>query len=221
MVKPVAIFDLDSTLLEGDCEFLWVEFLAKRGLVDEPYVKQVQIFAQEYLEGTLNYADFEYHLQKPLLHRSAAEGQDLVGAFLAGIEQYFRPFMLQRLAEHRRQGCAAILATAANSLLAQPIAQKLGMDTFICTQMEVIDGIPTGKIVGFPPFREGKVEKIKTWMAEQPVTLCGSWAYCDSYNDMPILNLVENPVAVTPDENLRRTAQEKGWPILEKAAQAL
>jgi HAD superfamily hydrolase (TIGR01490 family) len=216
MVKPVAIFDLDSTLLEGDCEILWVKYLAKRGLVDEPYVKQVQIFAQEYLEGTLNYADFEYHLQIPLLHRSAAEGKELIDGFLAGIEEYFRPFMLEHVEDHRRQGYATILATAANSLLAQPIAKKLGMDTFICTWMEVIDGIPTGKIIGFPPFREGKVEKIKAWMAEQPVTLTESWAYSDSYNDMPILNLVEHPVAVTPDDNLRRAAQEKGWPILEK-----
>jgi HAD superfamily hydrolase (TIGR01490 family) len=218
MVNPVAVFDLDSTLIEGDCELLWCEFMGHKGMVDASFLKTVEFYCVEYEEGRLDYVEFEKFILGPLTSLSSTAGQALVDEFLLGLQKLIRPYMLQIVEEHRTHGDVLLLATASNSILAQPVARLLGIPNLVCTWMKMVDGVPTGELAGGAPFREGKADQVKVWISENPVTLAESWGYSDSHNDLPILNLVAHPVAVTPDKVLRHYAQQNGWPIIEKQA---
>jgi HAD superfamily hydrolase (TIGR01490 family) len=124
--------------------------------------------------------------------------------------------MLQHVDWHRGQGHELVLITAANHFLAEAIAKKLQLQNIICTQAEIKQGKFTGKIKGVPAFQEGKVTLLAEWLREKQMTLDGSWGYSDSHNDLPLLNLVENPVAVRPDAKLRSHALLHGWRLLDE-----
>jgi HAD superfamily hydrolase (TIGR01490 family) len=215
-LHPVAIFDLDSTLLDGDCEMLWCDFMGHRGMVEAGFSKKIEYYIDEYEAGRLDYVELESYLLRPLAHYSARAVNQLITGFLTGLQTLFRPYMLRLVDEHRSRGDVLLLATASNSLLTQPIAKMLGIPNLICTWVEMNDGVPTGKLVGSASFRDGKATTVKKWIEENPVTLDDSWGYSDSYNDLPILNLVAHPVAVTPDALLRQHAEQNGWQIIEK-----
>ena len=214
--RSLAIFDLDSTLLDGDCELVWVKLMAEKGMVDAEFLKTIKQYCLEYEEGGLDYAEYERYLMKPLSSCSAGQAEELIKGYLQNLQPLFRPYMLEHLENHRAKGNVLILATASNQILTQPIAAALGIPNLICTQMEMANGIPTGSLASLPPFRQVKAEAVKTWAGENDFTLAGSWGYSDSHNDIPFLNAVENPVAVTPDVHLRQYALENDWQIIEK-----
>jgi HAD-superfamily subfamily IB hydrolase, TIGR01490 len=216
MGKTLAIFDLDSTLLDGDCEIMWCYFLAQKGLGDDEFLEKVKFFADEYETGRLIYADFERHILGPLRKLPQTEGSTLIAEYLQALTPYFRPYMLPRVEQHQRQGDTLLLATASNHLLAEPVAKRLGIPNLICTRIKMEDGIPGGELAAPAPYREKKAEQVNAWIAEHSISLAGSWGYSDSHNDLPILSLVENAVAVTPDETLRQHALAHGWQIIEK-----
>jgi hypothetical protein len=123
--------------------------------------------------------------------------------------------MLDRLEWHRSRGHIIILISATSQLLVEPISHLLPVDDIICTRVETINHLPTGQITGIPAYREGKVQNLLHWLEKNSLTLEGSWAYSDSINDIPLLELVENSVAVTPDAALRKYAMLKGWRIMD------
>jgi HAD superfamily hydrolase (TIGR01490 family) len=215
MPKPVVLFDLDYTLIDADCELVWCDHLFSLGIVDEAFMRRIDQFDEDYAAGHLDYPSFDRTLLSPVAQFSVSEIKLLLADFMKLLEPRLRPWMLQRIDEHRRDGQVVVLATASNSFLAEPIAARLGFDHLICTPAEVIAGKPTGAIIGRAAFREGKVERLHAWLAEHSSSLSGSWAYSDSHNDLPLLSAVEHPVAVTPDEALRLHAGANGWAILE------
>lgn len=214
--STIAFFDLDSTMLDGDCELVWCKFMAERGIIDAEFLKTIAQYCLDYEEGKLDYAEYERFLMKPMSFYSAGQAEELIQGFLQELRLLFRPYMLQRLEEHRSKGDTLILATASNHIMAQPIAAILGIPNLICTQLEMAGGIPTGKLVHPAPFRQVKAEAVRTWVSENNASLAGSWGYSDSHNDIPFLSLVENPIAVTPDAMLREYAEQRGWPVIEK-----
>lgn len=215
MESRLAIFDLDLTLLNADCEQIWCYFMARKGIVDETFLLMLRKYIYDYDAGSLNYAEYEYFLQQPLVRRSADEVQELIGEYLNDVEQLFRPNMLKRLEEHRQNGDELLLASASDSLLVEPIAQHLQIPNLICTQLELKNGVPTGRLAEEPLFRERKAQAIQKWIKAKQFSLQGSWGYSDSHNDLAFLKLVEHPVAVTPDSTLRQYAQEHGWQIID------
>ncbi len=218
MEKSLAIFDLDSTLLDGDCEIMWCHFMAQKGMVDAEFLKTVDFYCVEYEAGRLDYAEFEGFILEPLGRLAQPEGAALIDEYMHELTPYFRPYMLQCLENHRRHGDEVLLATASNNILAEPVAKMLGIENLVCTQMEMKNGVPTGQLTAAAPFREGKANNVMAWINEHPVSLKESWGYSDSHNDLPILNLVAHPVAVTPDAVLRRYAERRGSPIIEALA---
>ena len=215
--KPsLVIFDFDNTILEGDCEVKWCEFLTVKGIVDHSFVDTIQEYVSEYETGKINYSDYEKFLIHPLIHFSGIGLQALINEFIEQLQPFFRPYILQQVDQFRNQRYTLLLVTASTSLLAVPISHKLGISHLICTQIELQNGAPTGKLLGKPAFQQEKVEKVKIWMVDNPVTKMGSWCFSDSINDLPILNMVDHPVAVTPDPSLRRHARENHWQIIEK-----
>lgn len=221
MVDTLALFDLDSTLLEGDCELIWCDYLLKYGIVEKPFMHQVKRYCVEYEIGVLDYVEFERYILSPVAAMSPARVQEILNEYLVQIRTLMRPRMLGVLQEHRSQGHILVLATASNSFVARPIAALLGIEHVVCTECELVDGVPSGKVIGKPAFRSGKVERVKEWVETNQASLIGSWGYSDSHNDVPILSMVEHAVAVSPDAQLRRTARQNGWDILDGRAQAL
>ena len=116
--------------------------------------------------------------------------------------------------QHRTAGDTLLIITATNSFVTRPIADCFGIEQLIGTDPEQIDGRYTGRVTGTPSFREGKVERLHAWLAHSGESLHGASFYSDSHNDLPLLRLVDNPVAVDPDQQLRAHARDAGWPIL-------
>lgn len=209
----LAIFDLDNTLLGGDSDYLWGEFLVENNLVDgESYQQANHDFYDQYLAGTMDIFEFLAFQLKPLADNSPADLERWRTQFLAEkIEPIILPAALELIAHHRQQGDTLLIITATNSFITAPIAQKLGIPHLIATEAEMIDGQYTGNVAGTPSYQHGKVERLQDWLSTQNQTLAGSYFYSDSHNDLPLLNMVEHPIAVDSDPKLLAIAKQYGW----------
>ena len=212
----LAIFDLDNTLLGGDSDYLWGQFLVERGLVDgEVYERENQRFYDHYRAGTLDIHEFLAFMLRPLAETPLAELLDWRAQF---IEAKIRPILLPRAAEllarHRDAGDTLLIITATNRFITEPIAELLDVPHLLATEPEFTDGRYTGRSRGIPCFQHGKVERLGEWLAETGHTLAASWFYSDSHNDLPLLDQVSYPVAVDPDATLAECARQRGWPII-------
>lgn len=217
----LALFDLDNTLLTGDSDHAWMEFLGSRGIVDaEEFNHRNDQFYADYVAGRLDIHAFLDFQLTPLADHPRAQ-----------LDVWHRDYLQERVLpmisnraralveDHRQQGDVLVIITATNRFVTAPIATEFGIGNLLATEPEVnTDGEFTGKTVGTPCFQAGKIERLRHWLQEQQLdwqrSLQGSTFYSDSYNDLPLLETVDFPVAVNPDERLRAHATSKGWPIL-------
>ena len=212
----LAIFDLDNTLIAGDSDHSWGEFLVLNGKVDRDHYRVMNDrFYADYVAGCLNinaYLDFSL---APLSEIPMAELQQLHHRFM---REVVGPMMLVKaqalLETHRESGDHLLVITSTNRFIVEPICNALGIDDLIATELEVIDGHFTGKFSGTPTFREGKVKRFNQWLAEHPELRGECYFYSDSINDLPLLLEVENPIAVDPDNALRDEANRRNWKII-------
>lgn len=212
----LAIFDLDNTLLAGDSDFLWGRYLVDNQLVDgEAYEKENDRFYREYSEGRLDILEFLAFVLRPLSEHSLEELYRWRDDY---IETRIKPIIARTAQDlvnkHRNSGDTLLIITATNRFVTEPIAQLFGIDKLLATDPEINESGYTGKVSGTPCYQEGKVERLEEWLKETGFDLTGSWFYSDSHNDLPLLNKVDNPIAVDPDETLRKTAEEKGWEVI-------
>ena len=214
ILSPVAIFDLDGTLLEGDSEALWSRFLFEQGIVEAEFVARVEEYYRDYESGKLNVIEYEEFLLRPLTLYPLEKLYQLRDQYLEHIRLIVRPSMMKLVHWHRTQGHTLLLITATNSFLAGPIADLLHFPNLICTIAERQGKQITGKVSGIPVFREGKVQALNQWLTKRGLTLEGSWGYSDSKNDLPLLELMEHPVAVSPDPGLSDQARLRGWEVM-------
>lgn len=216
----LAIFDLDNTLIAGDSDHLWGEFLVQRNIVDAASYKATNDrFYQDYLDGRLDVFAYQEFVLGALKPHSLDTLQRLHQAFMAEvIEPIWLPRAQALLAEHRAQGHTLMIITATNDFITAPIAAKLGVEHLIATVAQVRANRYTGRVVGTPSYREGKVERLAGWLREHQASLEGSYFYSDSHNDLPLLERVSQPVAVDPDATLERHAREHGWPVISLRA---
>ena len=211
----LALFDLDNTLLDGDSDYLWGCFLAEHGIVDaEAYESENQRFYDQYLEGSLDIHEFLRFQLKPLAIHKRTQLEKWREQYLM---EKIDPIMLPRartlLEKHRAQGDELLIITATNRFITEPIAKRYGVDKLLATDPEIVDGEYTGGVTGIPCFQTGKVEQLNNWLAKENQTLDGSWFYSDSHNDLPLLEQVDHPVAIDPDDKLKSHARAMGWPI--------
>ncbi len=210
----LAIFDLDNTLIAGDSDYSWGQFLVDKKLVDaEAYRIANDQFYQDYKNATLDIRRYLQFSLKPLTQHSLERLGELHREFMA---EYISPMMLpkaqQLLTEHRSRGDFLLIITATNGFVTRPIAQALGVDDIITTDPELVDGRYTGDFVGTPTFQNGKVLRLQEWLAERDFALEDAWFYSDSINDLPLLEQVGKPVVVDGDERLSALAQSRNWP---------
>ena len=212
----LAIFDLDHTLLEGDSDYLWGRFLAAEGVVDgEAYDRENLRFYQEYVAGTLDIYEFLAFSLRPLTEQEPDALLALRARFMREcILPIIRPAGRALLERHDREGDTLMIITATNRFITAPIAEELGVTHLLATEPEMSGGRYTGQVAGVPCFREGKVQRLMSWLTQNGSNLAGSSFYSDSHNDLPLLELVTHPVAVDPDETLAEHAELKGWPII-------
>lgn len=212
----LALFDLDNTLLGGDSDHAWGDWLCERGILDgATYKARNDAFYQDYLAGRLNITDYLNFTLEIFGRTEMAQLQAWHEQFMAEcIEPIILPKGLALLDEHRAAGDKLLIITATNRFVTAPIAARLGVDTLLATECEMLDGRYTGRTTDVPCFREGKVTRLHRWLQETGLTLDGASFYSDSMNDLPLLEQVSRPVAVDPDPNLLAEAQKRSWPVI-------
>lgn len=213
----LALFDLDNTLLAGDSDFEWAQYLIEHGVLDrEVYEARNQTFYDQYKAGTLDIYEFLDFQLKPLSRHPRAQ-----------LDAWHDDFMRRKVIPMIAAGTPALLGkhstdicvivTATNSFVTAPIARFLGVPHLIATEPEQIEGEFTGRPLGLPSFKEGKVRRLNEWLAVQGrrwEDVTESWFYSDSLNDLPLLEQVHHPVAVDPDATLKSCAEDRGWPVI-------
>ena len=217
MKQNLALFDLDNTLLAGDSDYNWSLFLIKQGLLDEKtHHERNEQFYLDYKNGNLDIYKFLAFQLKPLSEHSVADLNALHAKYMDSV---IRPMMTQKaqdlVDQHKAQGDLCLVITATNSFVTKPIAQAYGIAHLIGTDPEMVNGAYTGGVAGVPSFQEGKVTRLKQWLAERGQQLTDfeqSYFYSDSHNDLPLMKLVTHPVAVDADAKLTDYAQQHGWP---------
>lgn len=212
----LAIFDLDNTLLDGDSDHAWGEFLVEQGLVDELKYKQANDeFYRQYQQGTLNifeYLEFNFEfLTQHSLEQLYAWRQVFV-------EEKIKPMMLEKgkrlVQQHQQKGDQCLIITATNDFVTAPIAPLFGIEHLIATTAELTETGYTGKVAGEPSYEAGKVNRYQAWLEQQDFSPTKTIFYSDSQTDLPLLEYVDFPVPTNPNNQLEAIAQEKLWPIL-------
>ncbi len=214
---PLAIFDLDETLIDGDCASLWSREMARLGWVDEEsFLRKDAELMAEYAFGKLAMEDYMAFSLAPLVGRSREEVDYVVAPF---VEEVIEPLIfsdaMRCVAAHRAAGDRILIVSASAEFLVGAIAERLGVDEVLAIDVEEQHGFLTGRTQGVLTYRDGKVQRLEAWLAEQGESLDGAHFYSDSRNDLPLLTRVDFPHVVNPDPVLREHAERAGWPILD------
>jgi len=215
----LTLFDLDNTLLNGDSDFEWSQFLIRIGVLDRELFEAKNLaFYEHYKAGTLDINEFLDFQLKPLSRHSRKT-----------LDEWHQQFMREQVSgmitqpardlvdSHRAAGDECVIITATNSFVTTPIGREFGIDNLIATEPEHRDGEFTGNVADVPCFREGKIIRLDNWLAKRGWTLSSftdSTFYSDSLNDLPLLCKVKHPVAANPDPTLRAHAEQHGWRII-------
>ncbi len=215
----LALFDLDNTLLAGDSDYEWGQFLVDRGVLDRAtYEAQNRAYFDQYIAGTLDIHEYLGFALRPLAEHAPED-----------LARWHREFMRERILpmisaaarglvrRHLERGDLCAIITATNSFVTGPIAREFGVSHLVATEPESRGGRFTGRVAGTPCFREGKVRRLDEWLSGQRCTLpqfAESSFYSDSHNDLPLLELVSRPVAVDPDEQLEGEARRRHWEVI-------
>ena len=213
----LAIFDLDKTLINGDSDFLWGEFMSEIGAVDvNTYQAKNQYFFDQYALGKLNINEYLEFCLEPLSQHDMPTLNAWHQHFMeAKINDILLPKAQEVVDEHRAKGDKLLVITATNSFVTAPIVKRYGIDNLLATNPEVKNNQFTGKVLGEPCFQQGKVAHLKQWLSKTQESMRGAYFYSDSHNDLPMLELVEHPVAVHADQKLQSIAKDRNWPILD------
>jgi len=215
----LALFDLDNTLLSGDSDFEWAQFLITKGVLDrELYEARNLEFYEDYKAGTLDIHAFLDFQLKPLSRHSRAELNLWRDEFVAKkVRKMIAPGAAQLIDKHKLNRDLCVIITATNRFVTAPIARELNIQHLIATEPEHVDGEFTGAVSGTPCFREGKIACLEAWLDQRNLTWYAfnqSWFYSDSLNDLPLLKKVSQPVAVDPDATLKNYAEQHNWPVI-------
>jgi HAD superfamily hydrolase (TIGR01490 family) len=213
----LALFDLDNTLLAGDSDYAWAEFLIEEGVLDRGlYEARNQYYYDHYKAGTLNIQEYLAFQSAPLVGRTPVQLRQWHDRFM---QRKIRPMILPKAREliAGHADALSVIVTATNRFVTEPIAEELEVPNLIACELEQVDGMYTGRGTGVPSFQEGKIRRVQMWLASRGMTIgdfkC-SYFYSDSLNDLPLLKCVTHPVAVDPDATLRRHAEAEGWQVI-------
>ena len=215
----LVLFDLDNTLIAGDSDYEWGQFLVDRGVLERAaYEAQNNAYYEQYVAGTLDIHEYLGFALRPLAEHTPADLARWLGEFMRQrIAPMIKPPARALVRRHLGEGDLCAIITATNSFVTSPIAREFGVEHLIATEPESRDGRFTGRVAGTPCFREGKVRRLEAWLSglgRRMDDFGESTCYSDSHNDLPLLERVRRPVAVDPDERLAGHAAQRGWPVI-------
>ncbi len=217
--RTLALFDLDNTLLNGDSDFEWAQFLISKGVVDPEIqaAKNAQFYA-DYKAGTLDIHAFLDFQLAPLARHSREQLDTWHAEFMA---QHIHPIMLANaralVERHLALGHLCAVVTATNAFVTGDIARAFGIPHLIATIPGIVAGQFTGQPVGTPSFQRGKITRVDAWLESQGLwqgSFATRWFYSDSHNDLPLLEWSTHPVAVDADDTLKAHAKHQDWPAI-------
>lgn len=207
----LTIFDLDNTLLAGDSDRAWGQYLVEKEIVSNDFLIESERFYNSYYDGELDIDGFLAFCLKPLMQNQLPKLLELRDGF---IEDKIKPIMLDKaieMVELKKSKGPVIIATATNSFVTRPIADLFKIRDLIATEFVIQDNKFTGQVDGVPCFREGKVTKVEEWVNNKGYSLSNATFYSDSFNDLPLLQKVETPIIVDGDDKLIEQANNNGW----------
>ena len=215
-MNTTVFYDLDHTLISCDSDYEWGQFLADSGEIDrDAYRVRNQAFYHDYRSGTLDPVAYLKFVLAPLGQIDGQRLEELRVQFMeTRILPSLRPKAQLLIAEHREQGLRQVVVTSTNAFIAEPIVRTLDIPALIAPQPEMRAEQYTGELLGSPCFAADKPKRIQAWAEQEGIELGETWGYSDSFNDIPLLEFVDHPVAVDPDPSLRAHAQEQGWEII-------
>ncbi|MFV2030241.1 HAD family hydrolase [Neisseria sp. S1] len=219
-MKNLAIFDLDNTLINTDSDNTWPQYLMKKGVVDAEFVRiKNDKFYQDYKNGCLDIDEFLKFQLEPLSRFDMEELAQMHREFTQEfILPHISPMAKMLVQSHRDAGDELLVISSTNEFIITPICHLFGIENIIGTQLEVgTDGRYTGAYIGTPSLKEGKITRLNEWLAKRGESFSSYgkiYFYSDSKNDLPLLRIVSDPVAVNPDEELQKEAMANGWPVL-------
>jgi HAD superfamily hydrolase (TIGR01490 family) len=211
----LAIFDLDETLIHGDCATLWSAQMGRLGWVDPvPFMQRNDELMDAYARGELAMEEFMAFTLEPMAGRTPEEVEYLVEPW---VEDVIEPIIFSEgtrtIAEHRAKGDRILIISASGTHLVKPIAARIGVEDVLGIELQVTHGVYSGLTEGVLTYREGKVTRLKQWLHDEGETLEGASFYSDSRNDLPLLLQVAYPHVINPDPALLAHAKQAGWPI--------
>jgi HAD superfamily hydrolase (TIGR01490 family) len=210
-MSKLTIFDLDNTLLAGDSDRAWGQYIVEKKIVSDAFLLESEKFYNSYYEGDLDIDGFLAFCLKPLTENKLSELLELRKGF---IEDKIKPMMLEeaiRTVEQKKIEGPVIIATATNSFVTRPIADLFKIKDLIATEFVIRDNEFTGEVDGIPCFREGKVKKVEEWVEANGYDLSSATFYSDSFNDLPLLEKVETAIVVDGDDKLIEQAKNNDW----------
>jgi len=210
-MPKLTIFDLDNTLLAGDSDRAWGQYIVEKNIVSDDFLSESERFYSNYYDGNLDIDKFLSFCLKPLMQNKLSKLLELRKDF---IEYKIKPMMLNKAIEtvnHKKSEGRVIIATATNSFVTRPIADLFKIDDLIATEFVIQDNKFTGEVDGIPCFREGKVAKVEDWVKINGYDLSDATFYSDSFNDLPLLEKVKNAIVVDGDNELIKQAQSNDW----------
>ena len=211
----LALFDLDNTLIVGDSDHYWGEFLIEKGLVSETeHREKNDQYYRDYLDSSLDINDYLHFAMGHFHGKSLSEVQPLLDEYVANVIPTIAPNSRELIEAHESAGDTLVIVTATNQILAQGVAKALGVEHLIATDVRIEDGIIVGGLAGEANFRDGKIIKMKQWIEQHGGSLSDAYFYSDSHNDIPLLEAVKWPIAVDPDEQLTHWALLNDHPII-------
>ena len=211
-MPKLIIFDLDNTLIEGDSDRNWGQFLVEEKIVSEDYLLESEKFYSSYYDGNLDIDSFLSFCLEPLKNNQMDKLIDIRKKFIdTKIKPIIRDKAMRVVLGEIKKNNKVIIATATNSFVTEPIAELFSVKELIATEFEIIDNKFTGKVKGLPCFREGKLGKVNEWLESQSYDLCDATFYTDSFNDLPLLEKVGKAIVVDGDDKLTLLAKKNGW----------
>ena len=214
----LVLFDLDHTLLLGDSDVLWCEFLMRLGLLDRAeFAARNADMEARYQAGTVGTAEFAGFYVSTLAGRTPGEWEPLRQRFLQEeIVPRIPAGALRLVREELEQATLVMMTTATNRYITELTARHFGIPHLLATEAQLREGRFTGAVDGEPNMRAGKVRRLHEWLGQRSSSLADwrSAAYSDSINDLPLLDAVDEPVVVDADAKLAAIAAERGWRAL-------
>ena len=211
------IFDLDDTLLYGDCEKEWINFLVRKRLLDDDeYSLKLNQFDLDYRNGILNFDEYSTYIQQPLKGLKKNKVDKLVNEFITENIEFLTDGLTKKLLIEAKSADKVLIASGSHDFLVKGFAEYFDIESSIGTPVEIKNDIFTGSLSGEPTFSDGKVKAVKNWCFTNDLTIEDSIFYSDSINDLPMLEACGEPIVVNPDDNLRKIAIDRSYKILNR-----